>query len=84
MELNRFQAASNQFRCSIELNEQVWNSRCELVRLHLKCLNPNLALQDFELAMQEKFDLALCYENGSNVFSARATHNCYGYFSKQC
>ena len=46
----------------VQLNEQVWNSRCELVRLHLKCLNPNLALQDFELAMQEKFDLALCYE----------------------
>ena len=62
VELNKFQAASRQFKCSIELNEQVWNSRCELVRLHLKCLNPNLAIQDFELAMQEKFDLALCYE----------------------
>ncbi len=62
VELHRFQAASKQFRCSIELNEQVWNSRCELVRLHLKCLTPNLALQDFNLAMQEKFDLSLCYE----------------------
>tara|TARA_Y100000589_G_scaffold331881_1_gene387614 strand:+ start:1774 stop:6909 length:5136 start_codon:yes stop_codon:yes gene_type:complete len=62
VELNRFQAASNQFRCSIELEEQIWNSRCELVRLHLKCLNPNLALQDFKFAMHEKFDLELCYE----------------------
>lgn len=84
VELNRFQAASKQFRCSIELNEKIWSSRCELVRIHLKCLNPQLAVEDFQKAMTEKFDLDLCYEMVKLCFHQELYETALQIFQENC
>lgn len=84
VELNRFQAASKQFRYSIELNEQVWSSRCELVRIQLKCLNPQRAMEDFQSAMNEKFDLELCYEMVKLCFQQELHESALEIFQLNC